>query len=371
MRKLPLALMVLGALLTIPPAAGACIHEQSGEPKVVQPALRVMVAHAAGREVLVWAPTMKAGYSPKALSLVTATPTMPTHYGTTTLAALDRLDELFYPPLQAGHDGDIGSFGPDAGSNSKGIEVHPEVKTGPYAITPITATGSDGVAALNEWLKTNGFAEVSQAIALYYVQQDWTFLAVKIAPDGSKTGLESGKLPALELAFASPELVVPLKMEAGMGPLHARIYMAVAGTLDPNKALAGWGFDAVNVRSWSQAPTAVTDWIGELGKQSKLPATSAQWQLYATESHKLNTGVKILDWDTDFALAVSGQDGPTAPGQDGGGVDGGGSTPPSTATPAAVDGGCTAGSRGMPAAPLAMMMMVLALGVVIRRAKVR
>lgn len=383
-----LALLTLSCLTAAP--VSACVHPETAGPAIVQSALRVLVAHAGGREVLVWAPRIYTTKPSQSVSLVTAVPTMPSHYGTTPLNTLDALDAALFPPPK----GPIGvdAFGADTSSgDADSVILHPEVKAGPYEITPIQATGPAGINALNAWLQKNGFTELPQSIALQYVQKNWTFLAVRVTPPKGQTTLSNGKLPALQLAFDSPQLVVPLKMEAGMGKFDARVYMAVAGNISVKETKSKWGFTVTKSSTWSAAPSQLKTWVAGLQASSKLPNTSAAWHLTVVAGAPLNAIKPILDWDSDFELAVTGQDTGSSPqpdtidagdpdgtqtpgdvpkrsddtqsaGLDGASADGGSPTP--SPSP---DNGCTAGTTGH-AGGLPWLMLML--GVLLWRRRI-
>lgn len=76
------------------------------------------------------------------------------------------------------------------------LEVGAKIKVGPYEIQPVKARGKEALDALNEWFKANGFAEAPADKLSYFVQNSFTFLAVKVTPqDNDFKDSSNGELP--------------------------------------------------------------------------------------------------------------------------------------------------------------------------------
>ncbi|WP_405853370.1 DUF2330 domain-containing protein [Streptomyces sp. NBC_00090] len=100
-----------------------------------------------------------------------------------------------------------GAAPPGAGA---GVGVVGRERLGPFDVARLTATDP---GALGDWLRTNGF-ELPERLtgALQpYVERSWEYVAVRLAPQEQDAVL-SGELTPLRIAFASPELVYPMRL---------------------------------------------------------------------------------------------------------------------------------------------------------------
>ncbi len=143
----------------------------------------------------------------------------------TVFGALDSTTQtqVFAPPLNCppppncnyANDGAQGApqASGDAGSSGGVIVTHQET-VGPYATVQLSATNP---TALNDWLTENGYrvpADVQPIIA-QYVNEQFSFLAMKLIPGANITSMRPVRVTTLG---ASP--VLPLRMvAAGTGPV--------------------------------------------------------------------------------------------------------------------------------------------------------
>ncbi len=373
MKMSPCLLYAVSAFATLSAVgvAAACIHPETGQPGVRAQAQEYAVVHARGRQTLLISTqlTLADGAAvPQALSLVTATPSLPDVYQTGDPALFDDLFGWFNPSFSNGP-----SRGGVDGPGSDGVEVLPRVEAGPYGITPIMASGAEGATALNNWLTENGFETVDRALAQPYVDRGWYFLAVDIQPAAPGEGLGEGRLPPLHLEFDSPEAVLPLKLEGGMGPFDVRIYLFLQGAL-PEDVAGRYGLERGEAGSGDTQPESVTALLSAASQRTGAPAANFE----AFELHSdgaINTeDAPLSAWPDDFSFEPPGEvqilpnpDGMGgtaaggAMGDEGGAMAAGGAPAPST--PAADDtdddGGCAASPADAPVAPWALAILIL------------
>jgi len=359
------------AILSTAGVAAACIHPETGQPGVRAQAQEYTVVHARGRQTLLISTqiTLADGAAvPQALSLVTATPTLPDVYQTGDPALFDDLygwfnQALSNDPVRGGADG--------PGSN--GVEVLPRVEAGPYGITPIMASGAEGATALNNWLTENGFETVDRALAQPYVDRGWYFLAVDIQPAADDEGLGEGRLPPLHLEFDSPEVVLPLKLEGGMGAFDVRIYLFLQGAL-PDEVAGRYGLERGQAGSEETRPESVTALLNAASQRTGAPAANFEaFELHSDEP--INTDDAPLSaWPDDFAFeppdeaqilpnpdGMGGMAAGGVMGGEGGSMAAGGTEAPSTpsADDAEDDGGCAASPTHGPATPWVVAFLLL------------
>ncbi|MFJ4341213.1 DUF2330 domain-containing protein [Streptomyces sp. NPDC088915] len=128
------------------------------------------------------------------------------------LTAPERRDRFhFWPreddwPFDTDH-GDGAGAPPGAGS---GVGVVGRERLGPFDVARLTATDPD---ALGDWLRTNGFDLPDRLTGALgpYVERTWEYVAVRLAPE-EKGSVLRGELTPLRIAFASPELVYPMRL---------------------------------------------------------------------------------------------------------------------------------------------------------------
>ncbi|MFE4615070.1 DUF2330 domain-containing protein [Streptomyces sp. NPDC056747] len=104
-------------------------------------------------------------------------------------------------------DGAGAAAPPGAGA---GVGVVGRERLGPFDVARLTATDPD---ALGDWLRANGFELPERLTGALrpYVDRKWEYVAVRLAPEEKDTVL-SGELTPLRIAFASPELVYPMRL---------------------------------------------------------------------------------------------------------------------------------------------------------------
>ena len=286
--------------------ATACIHpEAEGGEVVSTPAQEYAVFYNAGRQTLMISLNVEMNEGSAAgLSMVTATPTLPDSYTTGDPALFADLYTWYHPPTDLSDQPRSGDANSADGPELDGIEVGTEVETGPYRITPIEVSGPGGVEALNTWLTENGYVRLDRELAQSYADKGWYFLAVDIRPGSMDQELESGRLPPLEISFDTREVVVPLKLEAGMGPFDIRMYLFLDSQL-PTDTGAKYGLEAMDgPTSISGAPTRVQETIARF-QTDGLVANSTVYTYQLHSDGLINTtDAPILAWPEDFAFLL-------------------------------------------------------------------
>jgi hypothetical protein len=131
----------------------------------------------------------------------------------------DELNELTKPRVQEEIEW-VFNFGlgasatpPEAvGAGAPPVTVLSRQNVGPFDVANLAATDSN---ALKNWLAENGFQLDPGVIALMtpYVEENWTFVAVRLRPDQASQQL-SGNLAPLWIAFDSGKLVYPMRASA-------------------------------------------------------------------------------------------------------------------------------------------------------------
>ena len=112
--------------------------------------------------------------------------------------------------------------GEGAGAGApQGVSVLGQEIVGGYSVARLAA---DDPGALQRWLDENGYSAPpgAEAILQSYIDEDWKFVAVKLAPDRNA----DGALEPLRLAFDSAEIVYPMRLGAlADQPLDVLLYV--------------------------------------------------------------------------------------------------------------------------------------------------
>jgi Uncharacterized protein conserved in bacteria (DUF2330) len=128
------------------------------------------------------------------------------------------LERATAPPPEETPSGDDAAAAPEA--TGGGVDVLSREVIGGYDVARLRA---DDPAALDTWLEENGYAtpEGAEPILAGYIEDDWAFVAIKLAPDA-----EPGALEPLRLRFPSEEIVYPTRLDAlAEGPVPVRYWV--------------------------------------------------------------------------------------------------------------------------------------------------
>ncbi len=133
----------------------------------------------------------------------------------------------------SGYDS-AGAAPPDSDS----VGVVGRERFGPFDVARLTATDPD---ALRDWLADNGF-ELPDALATElkpYVDAEWEYVAVRLAPEESGEVL-TGSLDPLLLSFTSEELVYPMRLSRlAKTPQSLGLYVLADHRMEPRSAIGG------------------------------------------------------------------------------------------------------------------------------------
>jgi hypothetical protein len=208
------------------------------------------------------------------------------------------------------------------GGGVGGLEVGKEVIVGPYSIQPVHAVGREALAGLNKWLLTNGFSPEDEQHTRYFVDNNFTFLCVKVIPPPGKESLgPGGDLPPIQLSFKTPRPYVPLKFGSHDGPFNVRLYFLSKVGLDyvaSSQALTRINWKGTDFESspWNQivqvkplknmvhfVPFSQGVFSQELINaytKGAFKNDRSAWRLNVIEGAQVNTDNSIASWDEDI-----------------------------------------------------------------------
>jgi hypothetical protein len=173
----------------------------------------------------------------------------------------DELDELTKPLVQEQRELAFNlSLGASAmppegavGAGAPPVTVLSRQNVGPFDVANLEATDA---SALKNWLDENGFqlepriADILQP----YIDQGWTFVAVRLQPDQAAAEL-GGDLTPLWIAFDSQELVYPMRASANADNSQSlNLYILADHRIDKQNA---FGASRVSYANWIEPAALV------------------------------------------------------------------------------------------------------------------
>ncbi|TGO03824.1 DUF2330 domain-containing protein [Serinibacter arcticus] len=161
---------------------------------------------------------------------------------------------VWWPDWGSGGDGAAGA----APGGSPGVDVFQEVTLGPLEVASLGSADLDGLLS---WLDERGYALSEQLAAAMgaYVEEGWSFVAIKLSPEGEAL---DGEIPPVDLTFASDELVYPMRLSAAADVAQqVRTYVVADRRMD--RADGGVNYDVLYAGPLGQAAHPALETWGE------------------------------------------------------------------------------------------------------------
>jgi hypothetical protein len=311
--------LALALALVIAPIALTCIHPPADfKGSIAQTAQSAILMWHAGQQQLVLKndyliTPASDGQLPAAIAWVIPVPNNPDDYA---VEATSLFEDLYnaYEEAQPRKE-----WGKDAKHDDRnaptedGIELLAKAQAGEYTIQPIKATGEHGAAALNAWLRDNGFGGIPAEAMRYYIERKWIWLAVKVdLASASGTIARQGGLRPLRIGFASHEIVYPLLFSQQKGTFDVVLWVIteqqLAQTDKLRSAVEAYGFKP-QASLAIDLPESLTTMQTKAAKKGWKPLVKPfVQQLIAQELNGPSN--RIADWTSDFhldATALTGQ----------------------------------------------------------------
>ncbi len=133
-----------------------------------------------------------------------------------------------------------GAGASDRGPGAPPVGVTGRERLGPFDVARLTASDPD---ALADWLKQEGFRlpdRLSQALRPY-VEQGWSYVAVRLAPDEGGSATLGGELDPLRISFASDRLVYPMRLsQLAAQPQALDLYVLAGHRMRTRSSIGGF-----------------------------------------------------------------------------------------------------------------------------------
>lgn len=194
------------------------------------------------------------------------------------------------------------------GPQLAGVELGKSAAVGPYDIQPVRGVGPEALQGLNQWMTRNGFSAFKASEMAYFVENKFTFLAVKINPAKNKKAVgKNGALPPLHLSFATDRPYYPLRLSSGQGVfdlnLHILTKQKIDFSSDTNKEILD-RLKHTNPLLPQNKPVSLTAAPKTLeavfNKSSTMKGVTGDWLYTNLSGLRLNEQNSISDWKTDI-----------------------------------------------------------------------
>ena len=298
----------------IPRASACCMVPKSYAGSISQKGQEAILFHRGDREELILRIEyqLKGDSAPDRFAWVITVPHEPDRYG---VADGKLFEDMFYwaenTMFRKSRSRSKGLGNEVDSAVVPGIELGKRVQVGPYDIQPVRARGVEALDALNQWLAKNGFPTEDPAHMKYFVENKFTFLAIKISPPkGEKVVRTSGDVEPLHLSFKSERPYYPLRFSSRQGVFDLNLYVFTDKDLDFTRSAGA-------LKKINHAPPArvkknvdvkFASLPPSLRKQIESKAdtgvkTQATWKANLVRTKGTNQGNTIASWDEDVFFA--------------------------------------------------------------------
>jgi hypothetical protein len=197
----------------------------------------------------------------------------------------------------------------DSLSLDSGVELGKRVEVGPYDIQPVRGVGPNALTGLNAWLKENGFPTEDPDHMKWFVDNKFTFLAIKVsAAKGSKTVGDGGDLPPMHLSFKSESPYYPLRFSSRQGIFDVNLHILTRDKFDYEKSS-----HSLKKINWSDTglkqnvklmPSAMPDSLKKLFADSPWKEDIGAWRYNNLRCYNVNQNNTISQWTEDIAFVT-------------------------------------------------------------------
>jgi hypothetical protein len=300
-------------------ANACCMVPRSYKGTISQSAQEGILFHKGDREELILRINyqLKGEGAPDRFAWVITVPNEPDRYAVADGELFREMfhwaeDAMFVKPRSFGFGAKSDKALAVPGSIPQGIELGKRVQVGPYDIQPVRALGAEALGALNEWLKNNGFPTEDPKHMAYFVENNFTFLAIKISPPkGEKTVRLNGEVEPLHLSFKSDKVYYPLRFSSRQGVFDLNLYVFTDKKFDYWKSRGA--LKKINLSSPSRLkknvnvvskslPKSLRDQLGKTAADSIKAA--ANWKANLVRTHQTNRDNAIASWEEDVFFTL-------------------------------------------------------------------
>jgi hypothetical protein len=192
-----------------------------------------------------------------------------------------------------------------------GVILGKPVNVGPYAIQPVRALGKEALEGLNNWLHKNGFPTEDPRHMEYFVENQFTFLCVKVSPQKNGEAVASqGGVPPLHLSFKSPNPYYPLRFSSRQGVFDVNLYVLTKKEFDYKKSgdtlkRINWAASYLKRNVLVESRT-FPESLKKVYAKSKFKDDTGRWYLNMLRTRQTNKDNAIARWTEDIFFKTRG-----------------------------------------------------------------
>jgi hypothetical protein len=223
--------------------------------------------------------------------------------GEPTVEAVKGGDPLAYLDVATQPAPAVGSSGGgDETAGAPPVDVIGRETVGGYDVARL---GSGDAAALDSWLRENGYTLPAGAepILAEYVDQGWRFVAIRLAPESD------GPLKPLAVGFETGEYVYPMKLEQlATEPLNLTLFTLAAGERQVDGLETVWAGTVDELSP--QPPAEIGEVFAQGGYVTRLEAIGADPARFTEDlqidpvGEELEPGTETTTTTTDSAATT-------------------------------------------------------------------
>lgn len=312
---------LLAAAVSIPaPLHSCCMVPLSYNVAISQKSQEAIIFHDGDREELI----LKIKYQieakskdskmPDHFAWVITVPNEPDHYEVADADIFERVHDWALPLVRKPEPRSLGlkneSYAADAIVENS-IILSEAVEVGPYKIQPVRAVGANALTALNDWLKANDFPNEDPAHMAYFVENNFTFLCVKVLPPGGKDAVApSAELPPMHLSFKSDSPYYPLRFSSRQGVFDLNLTILTKDKLNYKKSKTSLGklnFTRGEYKENVDVDSAkFPDLLAKAFKNTRFKdEEETGWKLNILRSRNVNQNNAIAAWKEDVFFSTA------------------------------------------------------------------
>ena len=310
--KTSLALASLFVLWGAGQSRACCMVPSTYKGSIGQDAQEAVVMHADGREELV----LRINYRisgktmPDTFAWVVTVPNEPDAYAVAEAKLFkemfDLSERLLVPKSRSLSKGPRVDNALEA---TPGVELGKRVQVGPYDIQPVRGVGPRALEGLNTWLGQNGFPKEPPDHMKYFVDNNFTFLCVRITPAGQdKTVSENGLLPPLHLSFKSAAPYYPLRFSSRQGVFDVNLHVLTRDTFDYRESAETLKRLNWTSRNYKQNVALkekdMPDTLKKVFGKTVWKDQVGTWRYNNLRCSRVNRGNSISTWKDDITFAT-------------------------------------------------------------------
>jgi len=320
MNRVLIQTVVLGVLTSpLLTPLSACMMLQDGYTgRISQNRHQAILIHQGDRQELILRVNYKITGSklPSQFAWIITTPSEPTHFRVASSDSFHKIApwarRALAPPKPKSLTRSLLQDDVAEGSVEPPLIFGKPAKVGPYDIQPVRARGLDALDALNTWLTKNGYPTEDPDHMRYFVENNFTFCCVRVAPaKGEASVAAKGDLAPLHLSFKSPKIYYPLLFSSRQGVFGVELFVLTEKPLDFGASRStlqklSWHPNTLR-RNVRVQPHTFPYALHSIFKTSQVKTPLAGWHLNLLDCPQVNRGNAIAKWKEDVFLSEGSQ----------------------------------------------------------------